>query len=70
MAGSQHGHATRDAPTHGVEIHSDHHGQSQDLTIILMIPQGPALAPEDARRSSWMAAAQGGDRMVYEALVA
>ena len=69
MAGSQHGHATRDAPTHGVEIHSDHHGQSQDLTIILMIPQGPALAPEDARRSSWMAAALGGDRMVYEALL-
>jgi len=34
-----------------------------------MIPQMPALAPEDARRSSWMAAAQCGDRVAYEALL-
>jgi RNA polymerase sigma-70 factor (ECF subfamily) len=33
-----------------------------------MSPQVP-LAPEDARRSSWMAAAQCGDRMAYEVLL-
>lgn len=36
---------------------------------MIMIPQVPALAPEDARRSSWMAAAQCGDRVAYEALL-
>ena len=36
---------------------------------MIMIPQVPALAPEDTRRSSWMAAAQCGDRVAYEALL-
>ena len=36
---------------------------------MIMIPQVPALAPEDARRSSWMAAAQRGDRVAYETLL-
>jgi len=34
-----------------------------------MSPQALALTPEDARRSSWMAAAQCGDRVAYEALL-
>jgi RNA polymerase sigma factor (sigma-70 family) len=34
-----------------------------------LIPQATALAPEDARRSSWMAAAQCGDRVAYETLL-
>jgi hypothetical protein len=34
-----------------------------------MTPQVSALAPEDARRSSWMAAAQCGKCMTYEALL-
>ena len=36
--------------------------------MIEMSPQVP-LAPEDARRSSWMAAAQCGDRVAYEVLL-
>jgi RNA polymerase sigma factor (sigma-70 family) len=34
-----------------------------------MTPQAPALTLEDARRSSWMAAARCGDRPAYEALL-
>ena len=34
-----------------------------------MSPQAPALTLKDARWSSWMAAAQCGDRVAYEALL-
>jgi hypothetical protein len=37
--------------------------------MMAMSPQVPAIAHEDARRSSWMAAAQCGDRVAYEALL-
>jgi RNA polymerase sigma factor (sigma-70 family) len=37
--------------------------------MMIVSPQVSPLAPEDTRRSSWMAAAQCGDRVAYDALL-